>query len=396
MKLPELTTRDRDIDLRVTQADGSINLITLGKDGSARIKAKNVEAVGEMVTGGMVDLQVNGFAGIDFNSPSLSPDMIDHALTSMLSCGTTRCLPTLITAPVERMAAQLAELDRAVAASKLGPLMVPGYHLEGPFLSPLEGYHGAHNPGYMVSANPERADKLLAACTFRPVALWTVAPEIEGVLDMIEAYTPRGIAFSIGHSAANSEQVAAAAAAGAKMSTHLGNALPAMLPKRDNTLWAQLACDMLAASFIADGIHLPIPFLKTCMRAKGPNRSILVTDAVAAAGPHVGPGKYSVGEIKLIRDEDGLVHKPGEGKCSGSSVSMCDVAANVHSWFDMSIGDQTAATRANPLCVPCFNKGLDFSSRTDAVIWRLQSNTPIIEAVHYGPWSVNCLGIRDI
>ncbi len=388
MKLPELTTRDRDIDLRVTQADGSINLITLGKDGSARIKAKNVEAAGEMVTGGMVDLQVNGFAGIDFNSPGLSPDMIDHALTSMLSCGTTRCLPTLITGPVERMAAQLAELDKAVAASRLGPLMVPGYHLEGPFLSPQEGYHGAHNPDYMVTATPERADKLLAACTFRPVALWTVAPEIEGVLDMIEAYTPRGIAFSIGHSAADGEQVAAAADAGAKMSTHLGNALPAMLPKRDNTLWAQLACDQLAASFIADGIHLPKPFLQTCLRAKGLRRTILVTDAVSSAGPHVGPGTYTAGEIELIRDEDGFVHKPGEVKCSGSSVSMCDVAANVNSWFDLSMGDQTAATRANPLSVLCFQKGLEYSARTDVVIWRPQGNIPFIAAVHFGPWSV--------
>ncbi len=388
MKLPELTTRDRDIDLRVTQPDGSVNLITLGKDGSARTKAVNVEAAGEMVTRGMVDLQVNGFAGIDFNSPGLSPDMIDHALTSMLSCGTTRCLPTLITAPVERMAAQLAELDKAVAASKLGPLMVPGYHLEGPFLSPQEGYHGAHNPDYMVPANPERAEKLLAACTFRPVALWTVAPEIEGVLDMIGAYTPRGIAFSIGHSAANSEQVAAAAAAGARMSTHLGNALPDMLPKRENTLLVQLACDKLAASFIADGIHLPKPFLQTCLRAKGSNRSILITDAVAAAGPHVDPGRYTVGEIELIRDESGLVHKPGEKKCSGSSVSMSDVAANVHSWFDLSIGDQTMATRTNPLNVLCNHSDRDFGPRAEVVSWRPQCNNPIIEVVHIGPWSV--------
>ncbi len=388
MKLPELTTRDRDIDLRVTQPDGSVNLITLGRDGSARTKAKNVEAASEMVTGGMVDLQVNGFAGIDFNSPGLSPDMIDHALTSMLSCGTTRCLPTLITAPVERMAAQLAELDKAVEASKLGPIMVLGYHLEGPFLSPQEGYHGAHNPDYMVTASPERVDKLLAACTFRPVVLWTVAPEIEGVLDMIEAYTPRGISFAIGHTEADSDQVTAAATAGAKMSTHLGNALPAMLPKRDNTLMAQLACDQLSASFIADGIHLPKPFLQTCLRAKGLNRSILVTDAVAAAGPHVGPGSYSAGEIELVLDHDGLVHKHGETKCSGSSAGMYKLAANAHSWFGYSLANIAKVTRDNPYILVCEQTAKDTEARVEIVEWNLAKNTLSVAAVHFRQWSM--------
>ncbi len=390
MKFPELTTRERDIDLRVTQADGSVNLITLRKDGSARTKAENVEAAGEMATGGMVDLQVNGFAGIDFNSPGLSPDMIDHALTSMLSCGTTRCLPTLITGPVERMAAQLAELDKAVATSKLGPLMVPGYHLEGPFLSPLEGYHGAHSPDYMVTASPDRADKLLASSAFRPVALWTVAPEIDGVLDMIKAYTPRGVAFSIGHSAADSKQVASAANAGAKMSTHLGNALPEMLPKRDNTLLAQLACDKLSASFIADGIHLPKQFLQTCLRAKGLSRSVLVTDAVAAAGPHVGPGPYTAGEIELIRDTDGLVHKPGEAKCSGSSASMEELAANVSSWFGLTLGDVAAVARTKPIEVLGAQDIQCENALAEVVEWKMNDTTLCVVAVHLGLKSV-CL-----
>ncbi len=389
MKLPELTTRDRDIDLRVTQPNGSVNLVTLGKDGSARTKAKNVDAAGEMVTGGMVDLQVNGFAGIDFNSPGLSPDMIDHALTSMLSCGTTRCLPTLITGPVERMAAQLAELDKAVAASKLGPLMVPGYHLEGPFLSPLEGYHGAHNPDYMVTASPERADKLLAACTFRPVALWTVAPEIEGVLNMIETYTTQGISFSIGHSAANGEQVDLAAFAGAKMSTHLGNALPEMLPKRDNTLLAQLACDKLAASFIADGIHLPKPFLQTCLRAKGLNRSILVTDAVSCAGPHVGPGTYTTGEIELIRDEDGLVHKPGETKSSGSSASMDCLAANVSSWYGFSLSEVAAVTRGNQMLTLIDKANQGLPEHAEAIEWSFSGSAVSISTAILGQWKLD-------
>src|SRR5690349_18540719 len=97
-----------------------------------------------MQSSGLFDLQVNGFAGIDFNAETIGPDEIDSALEAMLATGVTRCLPTLITAPAGVLAERFAALDRAVAKSELGPIMVPGYHLEGPFLNPADGYAGCH------------------------------------------------------------------------------------------------------------------------------------------------------------------------------------------------------------------------------------------------------------
>ena len=114
-----------------------------------------------MITGGLFDLQVNGFAGIDFNDAGLTPDALDHALEAMIATGVTLCLPTLITADPATLTARFRALDAAVADSRLGPLMVPGYHLEGPFLNPAEGYAGCHPPAAMTTARcrPRRPDR---------------------------------------------------------------------------------------------------------------------------------------------------------------------------------------------------------------------------------------------
>ena len=106
-----------------------------------------------MHSAGLIDLQVNGFAGVDFNNAALTADGLDHALWAMLRTGVTTCLPTLITAPEAVLAARFAALDAAVAGARLGPVMVPGYHLEGPFLNPAPGYAGCHPPAAMVDAD---------------------------------------------------------------------------------------------------------------------------------------------------------------------------------------------------------------------------------------------------
>ncbi len=111
-------------------------------------------------TPGLLDLQVNGFAGVDFNDAALTADALDHALHAMLGTGVTACLPTLITAAPDTLAARLAALDRAVATSRLGPAMVPGFHLEGPFLNPAEGYAGCHPPGCMTAPDPALLERL--------------------------------------------------------------------------------------------------------------------------------------------------------------------------------------------------------------------------------------------
>lgn len=282
-----------------------------------------------MITSGLIDLQVNGFAGVDFNSGTLVAAEIDRALEAMLTCGVTACLPTLITAEPDRLAQRLQALDEAVGASHLGPLMCPGYHLEGPFLNPSAGYAGCHPASAMTAADSSLLDRLQKLSS-RSILLTTVAPEVEGGLEFIREMRRRNILVSIGHSACTFTLAEEAAIAGAVLSTHLGNGLPQILPKLDNALFAQLAEERLVATFIADGIHIPPKALKALVRAKGHEASLLVTDAVSAASAP--PGSYRFAGMQVESLADGSVRIPGAVGLAGSSLRLDDAVRNVVKW----------------------------------------------------------------
>jgi N-acetylglucosamine-6-phosphate deacetylase len=282
-----------------------------------------------MRSAGLFDLQVNGFAGVDFNAEEIDAGRLDHALEAMLATGVTTCLPTVITASADTLAARFAALDRAVAASRLGPLMVPGYHLEGPFLNPADGYAGCHPPGAMTAPDAATVERLAQGLT-RPILLVTVAPELPGSLDFIAAMASAGRVVAIGHSAADAATVARAAEAGARLSTHLGNGLPQLLHKVDNPLFAQLAEDRLSASLIADGIHLPPHAVKVILRAKGLERSILVSDAVSAAATE--PGLYPFADMMVEHASDGSVRLPGSRYLAGSALLLDAAVRNLVTW----------------------------------------------------------------
>jgi N-acetylglucosamine-6-phosphate deacetylase len=289
-----------------------------------------------MHSAGLFDLQVNGFAGIDFNAETIDTDRLDHALEAMLATGVTACLPTLITAPADVLAARFIALDRAVAQSRLGPIMVPGYHLEGPFLNPAEGYAGCH-PANAMSAPDEALVERLSRDLSRPILLVTIAPELPESERFISAMTSTGRVVAIGHSAADTATVARAAQAGARLSTHLGNGLPQTLHKVENPLFAQLAEDRLSASFIADGIHLPLHALKVMLRSKGLERSILVTDAVSAAATR--PGLYPFAAMSVEHAADGSVRLPGSRYLAGSALTLDSAVRNLVTW-ELATPDQ--------------------------------------------------------
>lgn len=301
-----------------------------------------------MISPGLVDLQVNGFAGVDFNAAAdgaLTADALDAALEAMLATGVTCCLPTVITAPADALRARLHALDAAVARSRLGPLMCPGFHLEGPFLNPADGYAGCHPPGAMVPPDPALL-AFLGAGLRRPILLLTLAPELPGAEACIRAARAAGKLVSVGHSAAGFAAVAEAAEAGATLSTHLGNGLAPVLPKLANPIFAQLAEDRLHAGFIADGIHLPPPALKAMMRAKGPGRAFLVTDATAAAAAP--PGSYPFAGMLVERGADGTVRRPGGGGLAGSSLCLDAAARNLVAWTIATPEDAIAMAAAIP------------------------------------------------
>lgn len=299
-----------------------------------------------MRTAGLVDLQVNGFAAVDFNSGSVTAADIDRALEAMLRTGVTTCLPTIITAFPHELEARLRALDAAIAASRLGPLMCPGYHLEGPFLNPAEGYAGCHPAAAMTAADPALVERLESGLT-RPILMVTVAPEVEAVPALIAALHRQKRIVALGHSAADFEQVAAAAKAGATLSTHLGNGMPQVTHKLANAIFAQLAEDGLWASFIADGIHLHPKALKSLLRAKGFERSLLVTDAVSAAAAP--PGDYPFAGMSVERKADGSVRQPGGISLAGSALCLDQAVRNLVEWGLATPEEAVAMASGHPL-----------------------------------------------
>jgi N-acetylglucosamine-6-phosphate deacetylase len=266
-----------------------------------------------------VDLQVNGFAGVDFNTPALTLDDVDAALAAMRATGVTRCLPTLITAPLDRFTA----CARTIAASRHPA--IAGFHLEGPYISAEDGPRGAHPRADVREASIDDYRRREEA-TGGTVRILTLAPEVPGALPLIEYVVDRGVRVAIGHTAASAAQIRDAIRAGASLSTHLGNGCAERQHRHLNPLWPQLAADELTASVIADGHHLPGDVLKSILRAKGLSRTVLVTDAMAAAA--ASPGTYRLGDAVLERDERGRVGLPGTPYLAGSSLTMDQAIGN--------------------------------------------------------------------
>ncbi len=270
-------------------------------------------ASGPWVAPGFVDIQVNGFAGADYNDPSCPLELIAKSLKMQFSSGTTRLLPTVITGSEERITGALRNLLRAKRELPYGRAM-EAFHVEGPHISPNDGPRGAHPKEHV---RPPSAKEFLRwqEAAEGHIRLVTVSPEWPEAPEYIEFLVRQGVVVAIGHMEATGEQIAGAVRAGASLSTHLGNGAHSVLPRHPNYLWTQMAEDRLAASFICDGIHLDRSFLQTALRAKGVERSVLITDAVMPAG--CAPGDYTLGEVAVRLHDEGRVTLTGERTAGG-------------------------------------------------------------------------------
>lgn len=294
---------------------------------------------------GLFDLQVNGFAGVDFNDAALTADALDHALEAMLRTGVTRCLPTIISATQSDLGERFSALDRAVATSRLGPAMVPGYHLEGPFLSAAPGYRGCHPSAAMRDADPALVTAL-ERLTTRPILLVTLAPEAGNAVALTRWAVAQGKVVALGHTAASRSEIAACVDAGARLSTHLGNGLAHTQHKFANPMMAQLCEPRLHASFIADGIHIPPDVIAVLVRARTLRQSILVTDAVAAAAAPA--GRYGFAGMSIDRDPSGRVTSGAGDTLAGSALTLDAAVRNVVAWGIAEKDDAIAMASAAP------------------------------------------------
>lgn len=263
---------------------------------------------------GFFDLQVNGFAGVDFNDPASTAEDFDRAAAALRKTGVTRFLPALITSSTE----MFARCARNVVAWR-HPAAV-GIHMEGPYLAP--DARGVHPLEHLAPASISDFERRQEAAAGR-ILVVTLAPEVPGALPLIEHLVARNVRVSLGHTVATPAQVRDAVRAGATLSTHLGNGCPRQLPRHPNFLWEQLAADELVATVIADDHHLPGSVVKVMVRAKTKEGLVLVTDAVAAAGQPA--GDYQMGNLRLSLSADRRVTLAGTETLAGSALTL-DVA----------------------------------------------------------------------
>ena len=271
--------------------------------------------------GQLFDFQVNGFGGVDFQRPGLTRDELRTGIAALRAEGANRFFLTLITDEIDALCRKLENVERLRATDPAIRDAVVGYHLEGPWLNPADGFRGAHPAAPMHGPRPGEIERLQSAAAGR-LRLVTLAPECAGGIEAIAELRRREIHVSLGHTDASEEQIDAAIAAGARFCTHLGNGTPLFLPRHDNVIQRLLARDELTACFIPDGRHVPPAVLRNFVRAKPVNRTLFTTDAMAGAG--AGPGRYTLGELPVEVGTDGVARQPGGGGFAGSTLTPAD------------------------------------------------------------------------
>lgn len=251
---------------------------------------------------GFVDLQVNGYRGQEFNDPALSIEKVENVCRAMDEDGVTGFCPTSTTHSFAVQSNAMRRLADACEQSRVVASRVPGFHLEGPYISSVDGPRGAHPREHCRPPNWDEFRRMQDAAAGR-IRILTMSPEYEGAARFIEKVAATGVLVAIGHTNADSAQIESAVRAGARMSTHLGNGAHGQIRRHPNYIWDQLADDRLVASLIVDGHHLPASVVKSFVRGKTPQRCVLVSDLVGMAG--MPPGTYSntsIGDIEILAD----------------------------------------------------------------------------------------------
>jgi N-acetylglucosamine-6-phosphate deacetylase len=310
---------------------------------------------------GFVDLQVNGYYGVELQDAR--PDGWAHVIERLPETGTTAFVPTFVTAPVERLARALREAATFRQELPFGARVL-GVHLEGPFLSPDR--RGAHNPAWLTDPSPSAVDDLIDAGGDL-LRLVTLAPERPGGLAAVTRLAAAGKLVSVGHTDATAAQVAAAADAGARMVTHLYNAQRPLGNYEPGVVGQALTDPRLTSGLIADLHHVNVPACLIALAA-APGRIALVTDAAACAG--MPPGRYLLGgePIELPPGAGQPPRRPGGG-LAGSALRMDAAVANL-AGAGVSLPDLiTAATSIPADLIGCPDLGRIAPGAAGDLVW---------------------------
>ena len=292
---------------------------------------------------GLIDLQINGYMGIDFTGEDLTLEGIRKATKALWKEGVTSYLPTIITYSHERILTNFAVLAEAMEDPEIG-WSIPGFHLEGPYISPVQGYRGAHLEKYIRPPDWKEFLQYQEAAN-NGIKLITVAPEIDGAIPFIQNLTAQGIYVSLGHHNGSANNIREAIDAGASMSTHLGNGCANMINRHHNPIWPQLADDRLSISIIVDGYHLTEEEVKSFYKVKGVQNTILVSDALDLAG--LEPGEYVRGERKVLLTPN-VIKFPAENVLAGAASPIRICVGNMMQFTGCSVKEAIQMASLNP------------------------------------------------
>ncbi|MBU2906114.1 MULTISPECIES: amidohydrolase family protein [Arenibacter] len=327
------------------------------------------------VAPGLIDVQINGYMGVDFSGPDLTVEGIRKATKALWKAGVTTYFPTIITSDFNRLKKNFAILAQAQKDPEIGK-SIPGFHLEGPYISPLPGFRGAHLEKYIKNPDWEEFQELQRAAN-NGIKLITVAPELDGAIPFIRNCVANGIIVALGHHNGSAEDIERAIDAGAKMATHLGNGCANEINRHHNPIWPQLADDRITPSLIADGFHLTKEEVRSFYKVKGPDKTILVSDALDLAG--LPPGEYTRGERTLLLTPN-VVKLPKENVLAGAASPISACVGVIMDYTQCTLNDAIQMASTNPAKMFSLNElgEIGQGKRADLILFKLEDNQVII------------------
>jgi N-acetylglucosamine-6-phosphate deacetylase len=346
-------------------------------------KVREIEVTDEsdmnlFVSPGLIDNQINGYAGVDFSGNSLNTEAIRKSVQALWSVGVTSFLPTLITNSHENLIRNLKILSGSVEKDENLRLSIPGFHLEGPYISPDEGYRGCHPIEHIRKPSKDEFSEYQEAAGGKIIEI-TLAPETDGAMELIKICSSNGIVVALGHTNATTLQITEAVGNGARVSTHLGNGCANLIHRHYNPIWPQLANDLLAASVIADGLHLLPEELRVFYKIKGPENLILTSDVIYISG--MKPGNYDFLDSEVTLTMEGKVINTELNCLAGASFPLKTGVENMMSFTGCSL---TKAINMASLNVANLfglsDRGrLETGKRADLILFRRDENRILIE-----------------
>jgi N-acetylglucosamine-6-phosphate deacetylase len=326
-----------------------------------------------IIAPGLIDNQVNGYAGVDFSGGELTTSGVAMAAKALLGEGVTTFLPTLITSGHKELLRNFGILRKALLEDELLRLLVPGFHLEGPYISALEGYRGCHPAEHIRQPDWNEFLKYQDASGGKIIQV-TIAPELEGALEFIRKCTEAGIITSIGHTNATSVEINLAVEAGASLSTHLGNGCANLIHRHINPIWPQLASDQLIPTLIADGHHLLPEEIRVFCKVKGVENILLTSDVVYLSG--MKPGKYNFLGSDVTLTAGGMLINEELNCLAGASFPLKKGVENMMAFTGCSLAVAVNMASSNVARVYNFNDrgSLSPGKRADLILLNRDGN----------------------